>query len=203
MWTEMKVWAKAPLNTVYRQHFFEGIFNLAVREFIVSIVSIKILFGLDIHYFAVNGAFISNLFRANLSLVLPFPCGPVCFLSPCFVQNLKHNLDENEAVRNCTVNIFIYDVDWVKGVDRKHVHFKCPYYGFLKMTFQAVCNTALSEWKHPESFKSESAPCIQLLSLKIKSRLWIIEWVVFKANPKPFHVDVNMKHWLRDLRLKA
>ncbi len=27
--------------------------------------------------------------------------------------------------------------------------FKCPYYGFLKMSFHAVCNTALSEWKHP------------------------------------------------------
>ncbi len=29
---------------------------------------------------------------------------------------------------------------------------KCPYYGFLKMTFHAVCNTALSEWKHPAKF---------------------------------------------------
>ncbi len=45
-------------------------------------------------------------------------------------------------------------------------------YGFLKITFHAVCNTALSEWKH---FKSESAPCIKLLSLKRKSRLWIVE----------------------------
>ncbi len=26
---------------------------------------------------------------------------------------------------------------------------KCPYYGFFKMIFHAVCNTALSEWKHP------------------------------------------------------
>ncbi len=30
---------------------------------------------------------------------------------------------------------------------------KCPYYGFLKMTFHAVCNTALSEWKHPAKFQ--------------------------------------------------
>ncbi len=29
---------------------------------------------------------------------------------------------------------------------------KCPYYGFLKITFHAVCNTALSEWKHPAKF---------------------------------------------------
>ncbi len=36
------------------------------------------------------------------------------------------------------------------------------------------CNTALSEWKHPAKFKSESAPCIKLLSLKRISRLWII-----------------------------
>ncbi len=24
---------------------------------------------------------------------------------------------------------------------------KCPYYGYLKSTFHAVCNTVLSEWK--------------------------------------------------------
>ncbi len=30
---------------------------------------------------------------------------------------------------------------------------KCPYYGFLEMTFHAVCNTALSEWKHPAKFE--------------------------------------------------
>ncbi len=30
---------------------------------------------------------------------------------------------------------------------------KCPCYGFLKMTFHAVCNTALSEWKHPAKFE--------------------------------------------------
>ncbi len=30
---------------------------------------------------------------------------------------------------------------------------KCPYYRFLKMTFHAVCNTALSEWKHPAEFE--------------------------------------------------
>ncbi len=29
----------------------------------------------------------------------------------------------------------------------------CPYYWFLKMTFHAVCNTALSEWKHPAEFE--------------------------------------------------
>ncbi len=63
---------------------------------------------------------------------------------------------------------------------------KCPYYGFLKITFHAVCNTALSEWKHPAKFKSESAPCIKLLSIKRKSRLWIIETSRFKTNPSRF-----------------
>ncbi len=29
---------------------------------------------------------------------------------------------------------------------------KVPYYVFLKMNFHAVCNTALSEWKHPAKF---------------------------------------------------
>ncbi len=41
-----------------------------------------------------------------------------------------------------------------------------------------------------QSFKSESAPCIKLLSLKRKSRLWIIETSRFKTNPKPFHVEI-------------
>ncbi len=41
-------------------------------------------------------------------------------------------------------------------------------------------------------FKSESAPCIKLLSLKRKSES--LKRVVFKMNPKPFHVDINMKH---------
>ncbi len=36
------------------------------------------------------------------------------------------------------------------------------------------CNTAVSELKHPAKFLM-STPCIKLLSLKIKSRLWIIE----------------------------
>ncbi len=34
-----------------------------------------------------------------------------------------------------------------------HFILKCPYYGFLKMTCHAVCNTALSEWKHPANFE--------------------------------------------------
>ncbi len=48
---------------------------------------------------------------------------------------------------------------------------KCPNYEFLKMSFHAVCNTALSEWKHP----AKCSICIKLFSLKRKSRLWIIE----------------------------
>ncbi len=34
-----------------------------------------------------------------------------------------------------------------------HFILKCPFYGFLKMTCHAVCNTALSEWKHPANFE--------------------------------------------------
>ncbi len=29
---------------------------------------------------------------------------------------------------------------------------KVPYYGFLKMIFHPMCNTALSEWIHPAKF---------------------------------------------------
>ncbi len=54
---------------------------------------------------------------------------------------------------------------------------KCPYYGFLKITFHAVY--IITQLKVNEnilqSFKSESATCIKLLSLKRKSRLGIIE----------------------------
>ncbi len=45
------------------------------------------------------------------------------------------------------------------------------------MTFHAVCNT-VKTWMNEnilQSFKSESAPYIKFLSLKRKSRLWIIE----------------------------
>ncbi len=31
-------------------------------------------------------------------------------------------------------------------------HILILYYGFLKITFHAVCNTALSEWKHHAKF---------------------------------------------------
>ncbi len=46
-----------------------------------------------------------------------------------------------------------------------------------------------------QSFKSESAPCIKLLSL-IKKRVdsESLKWVIFKTNPKLFHIDINMKH---------
>ncbi len=73
---------------------------------------------------------------------------------------------------------------------KKHAEcLKCPYYGFLKMIFHAVCNSALNE-NILQSFKSESAPCIKLLSLKRDSES--LKRVVF--NPKPFHVDIKMKH---------
>ncbi len=64
------------------------------------------------------------------------------------------------------------------------------------MAFHAVCNTALSEWIILQSLKSESAPCLKLLSLKRKSWLYktSLKRVVFKMNLKPFNVDVKMKH---------
>ncbi len=60
------------------------------------------------------------------------------------------------------------------------IFLKCPYYGFLKITFHAVCNSSkwMNEWMNEnilQSFKSESAQSIKLLSLKRKSWLWIIE----------------------------
>ncbi len=51
---------------------------------------------------------------------------------------------------------------------------KCPYYGFLKMTFHAVTQLKVNE-NILQSVQSESAPCIKLLSLKRETRLWNIE----------------------------
>ncbi len=73
----------------------------------------------------------------------------------------------------CVIRLKYTDVQQF-GVSKKQNQFtylKCPYNGFLKITFHAVCN---SEWKHSANFKSESTPCIKL-SLKRKSRVWIIE----------------------------
>ncbi len=53
------------------------------------------------------------------------------------------------------------------------------------MIFYAVCKQLKVNENILQSFKSESTPCIKLLSLKR---------VVFKTNSKPFHVDVNIKH---------
>ncbi len=51
--------------------------------------------------------------------------------------------------------------------------------------------TGLSEWK--QSFTSESDSCQVIFSQK-KETTESLERVVFKTNPKPFHVDVNLKH---------
>ncbi len=52
-------------------------------------------------------------------------------------------------------NIDILCVRHLYAYEWKHImlnyFLKCPYYGFLKITFHAVCNTDLSEWKHPEN----------------------------------------------------
>ncbi len=45
-----------------------------------------------------------------------------------------------------------------------------------------------------QSFKSESAPCINYCLSKERVDSESLKRVVFKMNPKPFHVDVNMKH---------
>ncbi len=54
------------------------------------------------------------------------------------------------------------------------------------MTFHAVCNTAL------QSFESESALSYILSKERVDSES--LKRVVFKTNPKPFHIDINMKH---------
>ncbi len=52
------------------------------------------------------------------------------------------------------------------------------------MTFHAVCNTALSEWKHPAKFYIWKCTVYKVIVSQKKEA----------TNPKPFHVDVNMKH---------
>ncbi len=43
------------------------------------------------------------------------------------------------------------------------------------MTFHAVCNTALHEWKHPAKFYIWNCSVYKVIVSKKKSRLWIIE----------------------------
>ncbi len=70
-----------------------------------------------------------------------------------------------------------------------YAYLKCPYYGFLKWAFMQRV-TGLSEWK--QSFKSESDSC-KVISLKKKETTESLKRVVFKTNPKPFNVDVNVE----------
>ncbi len=61
------------------------------------------------------------------------------------------------------------------------------------MAFHAACNTALRNVNILQSFKSESAQSIKLLSLKrVDSES--LKRIIFKTDPKTFHVDVTMKH---------
>ncbi len=50
-----------------------------------------------------------------------------------------------------------------------------PIMDFWKLPFMQCVTQLLVNENILQSFKSESAPCIKLLSLKRKSRLWIIE----------------------------
>ncbi len=68
--------------------------------------------------------------------------------------------DELQSYRSARQNVLCYYVYYA-------------YYRFLKMTFHAACNTVNKNIL--QSFKSESAPCLKLLSLKRKSQLWSIE----------------------------
>ncbi len=77
-------------------------------------------------------------------------CFLLCFTFPCWLG--KHVYIQIQNHVKCTEQLL-----------------KCPYYGFLKITFFQVNENIL------QSFKSESAPCVKLLSLKRKSRLWIIK----------------------------
>ncbi len=61
---------------------------------------------------------------------------------------------------------------------------KCPYNGFLKMeiTFHAVCNTALSEWKHPAKFYIWKCTVYKVSQMK-ESTLRIV-WESMRNNVK-------------------
>ncbi len=68
----------------------------------------------------------------------------------------------------------------------KILSLKYPYYGFLKMIFHAVCNTALSEWKHPEMFEIWKCTVYKVIVSQKMCRLLIIEISNFKTNPWHF-----------------
>ncbi len=74
---------------------------------------------------------------------------------------------------------------------RRKYYLKCLYYGFLKMTFHAVCNTALSEWKHP-------AKCISITVYKVivsqKKESTLNHRNELFLKPIPSRFMVNMKH---------
>ncbi len=58
----------------------------------------------------------------------------------------KHNLIFPVTMNHALV-LKIYQF----ALNYQHSYLKCPYYGFLKITFHAVCNSALSKWKHPSN----------------------------------------------------
>ncbi len=63
------------------------------------------------------------------------------------------------------------------------------------MTFHAVCNTALHEWKHPAKFYIWKCSVYKVIvSQKKRVDSESLKRVVFKMNPKPFQVYVEMKH---------
>ncbi len=70
----------------------------------------------------------------------------------------------------------------------KSVLLKCPYYGFL---MQCVTQLQVNE-NILQNWKSESALCIKLLSLKRKSRLWIIETSRFKNESQAIVPNISI-----------
>ncbi len=63
------------------------------------------------------------------------------------------------------------------------------------MTFHAVSNTALSEWKHNKVLNLKvHHVAIKLVSQKKESMPNHWNESFLKTNPKPFHVDITMKY---------
>ncbi len=79
-------------------------------------------------------------------------------------------------------------------VTLKTGNLKVPLLWICDTTFHAVCNTARSEWKHPAKFYIWKCTVYKVIVSQMKESTMNHLRVVFKTNPKPFNVEVNMKH---------
>ncbi len=74
-----------------------------------------------------------------------------------YIHAIEHYFSSCEVITYAkvlhTVCIwFLIETNFYIADLNNYYYNKCPYYGFLKMTFHAVCNTALSELTHPAKF---------------------------------------------------